>query len=117
MSTETTIVKLEKRLRKLDAEIQALEQERRSLAVTVQALKAKEYIEEHGMRKQDVQRSEGKGIPYHHTCWRFADWLRETECDKPWAEWNTQIHETKRLMKGVYEPTPVTLEHLEIASK
>lgn len=66
----------------------------------VERLRSQKFIADNGIRKADVQLSNGEGMPYFLTVTGFAKWISHHPPMKRWAEWNGAIYHTTDLLSG-----------------
>lgn len=77
-------------------------------------LKSRAFIAENGIKKSDVEMSEGDGKPNFNTMHEFCDWVRsQPGPSKQWMEWNGNIYRRDDLMVGNMPQTGMRVKHLE----
>lgn len=66
--------------------------------------KSVEFIRANGITKDQVELSDGEGKPHFMIITSFIDWMKQNNCQKRWAEWNTRIYSTSELFGGRMDP-------------
>lgn len=84
----------------LEFEIESGKDKIRKLEGFLEQIKSEAFISENRITKDDVQLSHGDDLPWFGHITNFVDWLRKTNCKRPWAEWNGTLYSTKRLING-----------------
>ena len=94
-----TISGIKIRLTDIDSIVGPLAQERRHLEKELRHLQALEFIRHNNIELPDIQRSEGKGVPFFNTAWEFGRWCKANS-HKNWVEWNTGVYLMSDLANG-----------------
>lgn len=80
----------------VNSRIAKLEEDRRSM-------RSRQFIGKHLITTNDIQFSEGDGVPRFNDVFGFGEWMKEKGCQKRFYEWNTMICVTSELMNGVHD--------------
>lgn len=100
------IDKLQESVKPILAELEKLNNEYRD-AVSC------EFVEKNNITLDMVQRSDDHEV-FHGSVWNFAEWMRNTKCTKPYAEWNGRLYETLKLLAGRMDhDAPGLFEHVK----
>lgn len=70
----------------------------------LRSLRSKEFIRVNGIEADQIQQSRVDGV-WHGTTWAYGKWLAETNCDKPWCEWNGILFRTSDMIRGTLDWT------------
>ena len=73
------------------SKMKPLQERLRQLSEALSEGKSKRFIEVNNITLDDVQASEGKGVPYFGELDCFIDWLRKNS-NKRFAEWNGGLY-------------------------
>lgn len=99
------IAETQKAIDSLTGRLEKLQHERRQI-------RGRAFVAVNGIRRADLEMSDGPGKPFFGHVRAFAEWLRENS-DKTWAEWNTIIYNAGDLKVGRMPPDmPATLDDL-----
>ena len=74
---------------------------------------SREFIKVNGITLKGVQFSSGDGVPWYGTIDKFGKWLKDTNCQKRWCEWNGEILSVAELIQGRFIHTNGMVEHLQ----
>lgn len=106
MKTQMTKRQIEARLEEVSAllketddQLESLLKRRDSLRKERDSPSSQAFILANGIRRSDVEMSDGDERPYFGTICEFSKWLR-INSQKNWAEWNTVIYRQSDLKAG-----------------
>lgn len=99
---------------KLQAELQPLLERARILSRELEDCESIEFIAANKIKKSEVQMSRGDGIPFHGDIYSFSEWMKKTNCQSDWCEWNGRIYRTSDAITGrIKFNSPAKEEHLQ----
>jgi len=104
-----TSTEIQVELDELEEKLAPLVKRHINLERELRDVKSLEFIAANNITLNDVQLSSGEGIPYCYVVKEFTDWMKLRKCEKPFAEWNTQLHLTHELFAGKFKPTPARI--------
>lgn len=102
-----------KELQLLDAALASLEELRSEIKARLDDAASRAFVAKHGIKRSEVQRSDILKVNAFAGVWVFMNWLRQTKCAKPWAEWHGVIHRTAVLKRVKFVPTPGLIRHVK----
>lgn len=109
---------LRKELDKVERELKPLIERRQRIQNALDDALSREWIAACKVTKDKVmtvkEAEESRGSRWFGDVWTFGKWLKENQCDKPWAEWNGRIYNSEELKAGKLSiEAPGMVEHLE----
>lgn len=105
---------LKSEIGKLQAEIKPLFEKMIKLQSELDDAESREFIEVNQIKKSDVQFSRCEGVPFHGDIYGFSEWMKKTNCQKDWCEWNGRIYRTSDVITGrIKFKSPAKEEHLQ----
>ena len=99
MSATIDILDTKKRIEEIRLQVSPLETEARRLRQKLSGLESRQWIDENGATKGNVEMSDGSSKPYFGHIAEFAKWLKQNS-GKMFAEWNGTIYYQRDLVAG-----------------
>lgn len=112
MSDQSELYKVELELCELNESLKPLLKRAENLNRKKRDLESLLFIEVNGIKKSDVEKSDGDGKPYFTILNEFIKWI-SSNSTKNWAEWNGRIYRTSDLITNRMPEMPARYEHLK----
>ena len=97
---------LRSKIQQIDEQLKPLMQEKSRLNSELGKLESEEFIAINGITKEQVEDSDGEGVPWLGTFIKFGEWLHE-HSDKPWCAWNGYLYQSSEIINGRMSRDPV----------
>jgi hypothetical protein len=104
--------KFDSKIDDLATEIRELNRQLHILQEARSDLISRETIKSESIVLADIQESSGDELPWFGDLWTFANWMRQTNCQKRFAEWNGLLYKTSDLFAGSMKNTGARIDHV-----
>lgn len=115
MSDQLSIPSIEAKIAHVEGQLKPLIQQKSELSSMLAKLCSEEFIRVNRITLEDVQRRDSEfcgGVRHGHIS-NFGEWLKQTNCPKPWCEWNTMLYRTSDIIAGRMPESVARLEDVK----